>query len=244
MTIFIGWDIRRLSASRTHAVGSSTTSSATQVQAWADAQSRAPERPSFTNKLFTEYFHAAIYHRDRGDETEAAQLMLAARELLLEFEKYDPFKRDTQINLFQTEVALTQWGYLEYAEQAIDRSKKIIERYPSYPSFISIIATNMTLIGMHDLAIEYAEYAINVEKVTKPWPKAWYAKGRALYELGHLDESILVLNTAVEKQPGSEGAIYAHKILAHIYLKRGDPGDNELSIFHKRKGGEPITVQE
>jgi hypothetical protein len=244
ISIFIGWDIRRLSASRTDSIGFSTTSPTTQIQAWTDAQSRAPERPSFTNKLFTEYFHAAIYHRDHGDKTEASRLMLTARELLLEFEKYDPFKRDTQINLFQTDIALTQWGYVEYAEQAVDRSKKIIEGYPSHPSFISIIATNMTLIGMHDLAIQYAEYAINVESITKPWAKAWYAKGRALYELGRFDESIFALNTAVEKQPGSEGAIYAHKILAHIYLKRGDQGDDELSRFHKQKGDEPITVQE
>jgi tetratricopeptide (TPR) repeat protein len=102
----------------------------------------------------------------------------------------------------------------------------------------------MTLIGMQELAIEYAEYAISVESVTKPWAKAWYAKGRALYKLGRLDESIFALNTAVEKHPGSEGAIYAHKILGHIYLERGEPGDNELSRLHKQKGGEPITVQE
>ena len=99
----------------------------------------------------------------------------------------------------------------------------------------------MTLIGEHDLAIQYAEYAINVERITKPWAKAWYAKGRALYELGRLDESIFALNTAIEKQPGSEGAIYAHKILAHIYLERGEVGDDELSRFHNQKGGEEIT---
>ncbi len=167
--------------------------------------------------------------------------MLNARKLLLESEKYDPFKRDTQINLLQTDVALTQWGYLEYADQAVDRSKKIIEQYPAYPYFISMIATNMTLIGMHDLAIQYAEYAINVERVTMPRAKAWYAKGRALYELGRLDESIFALNTAIKKRPGSEGAIYAHKILAQIYLERGEPGDGDLYRFHKQKGNEPIT---
>ena len=244
ITVFIGWDIRRLSASRTHATAFSTTSPATKIQAWADAQSLAPERSSFTNKLFTEYFHAAINLRDQGNEIEASELMLTARELLLEFEKRDPFKRDTQINLFQTDIALTQWGFLEYAEQAIARSKKIIERYPSSPAIISIIATNMTSIGMHELALEYAEYVINVEGVTNPWPKAWYAKGRALYKLDRLDESIFALNTATEKKPGSEGAIYAHKTLAHIYFERGEPGDDELSRFHKQKGEEPITIQD
>jgi len=243
ITIFVGWDIRRLSASRIHTAGVSATSQVSQIQAWADAQSRAPEKPLFTNKLFTEYFHAAIYHHDLGDETEAIQLMLTARELLLDFEKYDPFKRDIQINLFQTEIALTQWGYHEYAQKAVDRSKDIIERYPSHPFFISMIATNMTLIGKHHLAIEYAERAIGSENITKPWAKAWYAKGRALYQLGQLEESIYALDTAIEKQPGSEGAIYAHKILAKIYLERGELGDDELSRFHKHKSEEPITVQ-
>lgn len=242
-SIFIGWDIRRLSASRINAIGFSATSPVTQIQALADAQSLAPERPSFTNKLFTEYFHTALYHRDHGDETEATTLMLTARELLLQSEEFDPFKRDTQINLFQTDVALAQWGHIEYTQQAVARAEKIIERYPSYPYFVSIIATNMTLIGMHELAIRYAEDAISVEGITKPWPKAWYAKGRALYELGRLDESISVLNTAVKKQPGSEGAIYAHKILAHIYLTRGEPGDEERSRFHTQKGDEPITQE-
>jgi len=244
ITLFVGWDIRRLSASRIHAAGFSATSPDSQVQAWADAQARAPERPSFTNKLFTEYFHAAVYHYDRGNETEAIQLMLTSRDLLLEFEKYDPFKRDAQINLFQAETALTQWGYHEYSEQAVDRSKKIIEQYASYPSFVSMIATNMNLIGRQDLAIEYAERAINTENITKPWPKAWYAKGRALYLLGQTEEAITILTIATEKQPETEGAIFAHKLLALIYAEEGPSKNSELSKFHKNKGDRPITIQE
>ena len=244
ITIFIGWDIRRLSASRIHAAGFSATTPVSQVQALADAQARAPERPLFTNKLFTEYFHAAIYHYDHGNETEAIQLMLTSRELLLNFEKYDPFKRDTQINLFQAEIALTQWGYYEYSEQAVERSKKIVQQYASYPSLISMIATNMTLIGMHDLAIEYAERAINTESITKPWAKAWYAKGRALYHLGQTEAAITILTTATTKNPGTEGSVFAHKLLAKIYGEEGQSKNSELSEFHKQKGDQTATVQD
>ena len=138
ITTFITWDLRRLSASQSHADAISKTSHADQIQAWSDAQSKAPERPSFTNGLFTEYFHAAIYLHDQGNQEEGLQLMLVARELLLEFEKYNPFKRDTQLNLLHTEIALFQWGYVEYAQQAVDRSRKFIESHPSNPSFFSI----------------------------------------------------------------------------------------------------------
>jgi len=244
ITIFVGWDMRRLSSSRTHAIGVSTTPQINRIQTWANAQSQAPERPSLTNALYIEYFRASIYHHDRGEEGEALRLMLLARKLLLDFEKHDPFKRDTQINLLQTEIALTQWGHLEYAQQAVDRSRKIITLFPSYPSFISMVATNMTLIGMHELAIEYADLAIDVENLTQPWSKAWYAKGRALYELGHIEEAIIALNTAVEKRPGAEGAIYAHKVLSQIYMERKKQGDEALYQFHNNQGQMKITVEE
>ncbi|SVC58957.1 uncharacterized protein METZ01_LOCUS311811, partial [marine metagenome] len=83
ITLFIRWDIRRLSSSWHHAEGFSQTSSFDQLQAWAKAQSQAPERPLFTNGLFTEYFHGAILLHSQGDEEDALKLMLTARDLLL-----------------------------------------------------------------------------------------------------------------------------------------------------------------
>ena len=243
-TVFITWDLRRLSASQSHAGRSYETSQSNQIQALANAQSQAPERPSFTNELFIEYFHASIYLYDQGNQTEGTQLMLTARELLLEFENHNPFKRDTQLNLLHTEVALIQWGYPEYTQPAVDRSRTIINLYPSYPSFVSMVATDMAVIGVNELAIEYADRAIEVEDVTQPWSKAWYAKGRALYQVGNTDEAIRILNTATEKRPGSEGAIFAHKLLAKIYTKKGESENSELIEFHNNKGNQPVTVAE
>ena len=65
----------------------------------------------------------------------------------------------------------------------------------------------MSSVGLHKLAIEYAEKAIATEEKTKPWSKAWYAKGRSLYELGQEEKAIFALTTATEKEPGTEGAI-------------------------------------
>jgi len=244
ITVFITWDLRRLSASQSHASASSNISQFDQIQGWAEAQSKSPERSSFTNGLFSEYFHGAIYLHDNEDHEEALQLMVAARELLLKFEKHDPFKRDTQLNLLHTEVALFQWGYKEYAQQAVDRSQRIAKLYPSYPLFFSIMATDMVLIGMNELAINYADRAIDVEDVTQPWSKAWYAKGRALYQLGQTEQAITILTTATKKQPGAEGAIFAHKLLAKIYQQEGPLKNSDLSEFHKQKGDETVTTVE
>lgn len=244
ITIFISWDIRRLSSSWHHAQGFSQISPFDQLEAWAKGQAQAPERPSFTTGLFTEYFHGAIYLQSQDDEEEAVTLMLTARELLLEFEKYDPFKRDTQFNLLQTEIALFNWGYPEYAQQAVERSTRIIKRYPSYPLLLSIMATDLAVIGVNELAIEYADRVIDVEDVTQPWSKAWYAKGRALYQLGQTEEAITTLTAATKTQPGAEGAVFAHKLLAKIYGEEGPSKNSSLSEFHKHKSDQSITIQE
>ena len=81
--------------------------------------------------------------------------------------------------------------------------------------------------------------AIATEERTKPWSKAWYAKGRSLYELGQEEEAILALTKATEKEPGTEGAILAHKILGGIYRERGD---HDLSELHNTLGKAEITV--
>ena len=103
------------------------------------------------------------------------------------------------------------------------------------------MATDMAVIGVNELAIEYADRAIDAEDVTQPWSKAWYAKGRALYQLGQTQEAITILTTATEKQPGAEGALLAHQFLALIYRARGN---QELSTLHAELGGGDITFGE
>ena len=119
------------------------------------------------------------------------------------------------------------------------RSQKLANIAPAYPTLLGTSATAMSSVGLHELALEYAEMAISTEEKTKPWSKAWYAKGRSLYELGQEEEAIFALTTATEKEPGTEGAILAHKILAGIYHERGD---HALSELHIKLGNADITV--
>ena len=225
LTIFIGWDIRRLSASVSLAGGHDDPVLETRAQVWADAQAQAPERESFTHALSEQYVLVAKQQRALGNEEEAMRLILTGRDLLLEYEKRDPF----------------EWGKLEYAQELADRSRKIVELYPSFPTLVGTAATAMTSVGLHEIAIEYADRVIAVEESTRPWSKAWYAKGRALYELGREDEGIAALTTATEKQPGAHGALLAHQVLAGIYRIRGE---TDLAEYHKEQGGAAITFEE
>ena len=166
---------------------------------------------------------------------------MIGREMLLEYESRDPFELDTQIGLSKTTSTLITWGYNEYAQELADRARRTADSHPAYPTIVGTSATALTSVGLHELAIEYADKAIAMEATTQPWSKAWYAKGRALYELGREEEAIQTLTTATEKQPGAEGALLAHQVLAQIYEARGN---NELFEYHKEKGGGKVTYLE
>jgi tetratricopeptide (TPR) repeat protein len=240
-TLFLSWDIRRLSASRALAVGHDDPNLNTRAQVWADAQAAAPERESFTFNLFEQYLSVARQQHDLGNEAEAIRLLNVGRDMLLEYEKRDPFELDTQIGLSKAASAFAEWGYLEYLQELVDRSIKLADNHPGYPTLVGTSATAMTSAGFHEKAIEYADQAIATEETTRPWAKAWYAKGRALYELGREEEAIEALITSTEKEPGAEGALLAHQVLAQIYKANGDM---DLYELHTELGKGDITVQE
>jgi O-antigen ligase len=154
---FVSWDVRRTSASLEWAAALTAPSDIERATGWFESQEKAPERPMFTNSLFIELFNAAIDQHSSGNDDNGLQLMHTARNLLLDFEQRDPFKRDNQINLFKTEITLSQWGQSEFEQTAIDRSRTIFKLYPAYPAMLNIIVADMTLIGRDDLAAEYAE---------------------------------------------------------------------------------------
>ena len=166
---------------------------------------------------------------------------MIGREMLLDYEKRDPLELDIQIGLSKTTSTLTEWGHFEYLDELTYRAQKLARIAPAYPTLLGTSATAMTSVGLHELAIEYAEKAIATEATTKPWPKAWYAKGRSLYEQGQHSEGIIALQTATQKEPGTEAALLSHKMLAEIYRKQGNL---QLSELHKELGDADITVDE
>ncbi len=241
ISVFVSWDIRRLSASRTLAVGWDAPTKLERAQVWDEIQSKAPERESFTFSLFEQYLKVAKEQFAGGNPEEALRLLTIGRNMLLEYERRDPFELDTQIGLSKTTSQLMTWGYNEYAQELADRAIKLAESNLTYPTILGTSATSLTSVGLHDLAIVYADMAIATEATTRPWAKAWYAKGRALYELGFEEEAIVNLTTSTEKEPGAEGALLAHQVLAQIYESRGE---FDLSEKHEELGGGKITTLE
>ena len=238
-SIFISWDIRRLSASLILSGGHNNSNLTVRAKAWDDAQAIAPERASITYKLFEAYLRTAREQYNLGNKNEAIRLLMAGRAMLLVYEQRDPLELDVQIGLSKTTSTLAEWGHHEYLDELTYRSQKLATIAPAYPTLLGTSATAMSSVGLHELAIEYAEMAISTEEKTKPWSKAWYAKGRSLYELGQEEEAVFALTTATEKEPGSEGAILSHKILGLIYHHRGD---HDLSKLHVNLGNADITV--
>jgi O-antigen ligase len=149
------WDLRRTSASL---AWSSAVSAATDIEratGLLEIQVDAPERHFFTHSLFIELFDAAFDEHSLENEDGAFELMHAARQLLLDYEKYDPYKRDVQINLFRTEILLSNWGQTGFTEQAVQRAERIFKLYPAYLSMLQIVADDMRFVGRDDLADEY-----------------------------------------------------------------------------------------
>ena len=239
ISVFISWDIRRLSASLILTKGHDHPNLTTRAQAWDDAQAVAPERSSITYTLFEAYLRTAKEQYNLGNVNEAMRLLMAGRDMLLVYEQRDPLELDIQIGLSKTTSTLAEWGHYEYLDELTYRAQKLASIAPAYPTLLGTSATAMASVGLHELAIDYAERAIATEEKTKPWSKAWYAKGRSLYELGQEEKAIFALTTATEKEPGTEGAILAHKALGEIYRERGNV---ELSELHSTRGNADITV--
>jgi tetratricopeptide (TPR) repeat protein len=239
ISVFINWDIRRLSASLILSREHDNPNLNIRAKAWEDAQAIAPERASITFKLFEAYLATAKEQYNLGNVNEAMRLLIAGRDMLLVYEQRDPLELDIQIGLSKTTSTLAEWGHEEFMDELTYRSQKLASIAPAFPTLLGTSATAMASVGLHEIAIEYAERAIATEEKTKPWSKAWYAKGRSLYALGKESEAIIALTTATEKEPGTEAAILSHKVLGEIYKERGNVA---LSEMHITLGNADITV--
>ena len=122
VAIFTTWDIRRLSASLTLASGHDSPSLNIRAKAWSDAQAIAPERESMTYALFEAYFSTAKEQYKLGNTNEAMRLLMAGRELLLEYERRDPLLLDAQIGLSKTASTLAEWGHNEYLNELMENN--------------------------------------------------------------------------------------------------------------------------
>ena len=227
--LFVGWDMRRLSASLDITFAPRQADGSVALSGLTEAQEAAPERRIFTMQLANLYFIGAQNAWDDNRADDARNLALNARELLVEYERQDPYERNTQFSLAKTSSTLVDWGFVEYTDEMRDRYLRLASLFRTYPSLVSTSATAMARVGDNAMAIELAERAIATEESTKPWAVAWYAKGVALINLGEFDQAIESLNTAIEKEPKSAAARLAHSALAFIYKQLGE---TELFELH------------
>lgn len=227
--LFVDWDMRRLSASLDITFAPRESDGSVALSGLINAQEAAPERRNNTMQLANLYFVGAQNAWDDNRIDDAQNLVLNARKLLVEYERQDPYERNTQLALAKTSSTLVDWGFVEYTDEMRDRYLKLAVLFRTYPSLVSTSATAMARVGDNAMATELAERAIATEGSTKPWAVAWYAKGAALINMGEFDLAIESLNIAIEKEPKSASARLAHLALAFIYKQRGE---TELFELH------------
>ena len=229
INLFFSWDIRRISASY-YLASVVTDSSSTQLDkavAWETAQEMAPERDSIIEPVFDAHVNVSLEQYSLGNIDIAINQMIYGRSLLLEYEKRDPYAIDIQIGLAKSATRLVEWGLTEYTDEMVYRYDKLARNFPGYPSLLGSAATALASVGLFEEAIIYADMAIETEKTTKPWSKAWYAKGASLASIGKINEGIEALNTATIKEPNDDGAILAHQTLSEIYAYLGEYDKSE-----------------
>lgn len=130
---------------------------------------------------------------------------------------------DTQTRMGQAESRLVALGRRDLVNVARDRYVSIADARPSYPSIQTDAAQGLLAVGYNTLGLEFADRAIGMETQGFPNPRAWWFRGVALENLGQLEIAATSYETATERAPGSQVAKDAHKRLAVVYGKLGDP---------------------
>lgn len=222
---FVGYDLRRISTIPTLASPEIRDSAASRRV----LESRAADIGSSMLRLSEKNFDRSQKLFDEGNFTDSYDEAIVAWELMLAAEEINQFKFETRFALAKIAITQVQRGDSSFTDQAIERYSALGRDFKAFPTILGTAATALASLGQYETAIELANEAIAVEPSTKPWSKAWYAKGISEYELGMQDEGIESLVTATEKEPTSVAAKSSHHALAHIYSQRGEIG---LADFH------------
>ena len=228
VSIFSAWDMRRIGATAVLADSSNLTSPDEAGQSYLEAHRRAPNRKRVVYTLYESYFTTSARVYADGRQELAHSLLLSARELWLDSEKRNPYELGAQLALAKIASTMVERGHFEFSSELLERYSRIAENNPGFPTLTGAAATAAASIGEYELAIEFANNAIETESRTHGWSKAWFARGISRFLLGFEDEGISDLIVATKKQPGTEGARLAHLALAKIYRDDGEPEQADL----------------
>ena len=229
IVIFVGWDIRRLSASVAIARVSQSEDPVLAGQQFLESNRRAPDRQQIAYRIYEVYVNEARAALADGQVEQAKFLMMKARDVWLPLEARNPYELGAQLALAKIALTLVSWGYVEFTDETRSRYEKIARLNPGMPSLVETASTALASIGDYEMAISLADQVIATEDQTHGWSNAWYVKGTSRFLLGYQEEGIADLLVATEKQPGSLGAKNAHSTLAKIYRDRGE---TESAEFH------------
>ena len=213
-----GFDMRRVSVIRSLGTGQTVWSSKQQEI----LESKASDFGSVMFDLSEAHFVASQRMYEEGDLEGSYAEAIEARDLLLRVEDINQHDLNTQLALAKVASTQVERGDSAFRTEMADRYRRIATNYPAFPTLVATAATAMANAGEHQLAIDLADQAIKTEPVTKPWAKAWYAKGISEYLVGSQERGIDSLLTATVKEPGSATSELAHGVLAQIYSERGD----------------------
>ena len=228
VSIFSAWDMRRIGATAVLADSSNLTSPDEAGQSYLEAHRRAPNRKRVVYTLYESYFTTSARVYADGRQELAHSLLLSARELWLDSEKRNPYELGAQLALAKIASTMVERDHFEFSSELLERYSRIAENNPGFPTLTGAAATAAASIGEYELAIEFANNAIETESRTHGWSKAWFARGISRFLLGFEDEGISDLIVATKKQPGTEGARLAHLALAKIYRDDGEPEQADL----------------
>jgi O-antigen ligase len=230
---FVGFDLRRVSAIPT--ITSISSREGIESHQSDILRTRAADIGDTLLKVSESHFIRSQKSYDSGDLERAYDEAIEAWELMLLIESVNPYQATTQLALAKIALTQVERGDESFAIQAKDRYLQLAIDFRGYPTLVGTAATAMASLGEYNEAIRLANRAIGTESTTKPWAKAWYAKGISEYFLGDVSLGLKSLITATNKEPGSSTSKLAHKALSNIYEERGD---EENAQFHATRSAE------
>jgi O-antigen ligase/tetratricopeptide (TPR) repeat protein len=164
------------------------------------------------------------------DPAQALSLLGEAYETFVAYENRDPYAFTTQLRIGLVEAELVSRGDPFRLDDLIERSVRLSEVMPSYPSMLAIAADRVLIGSKLEIGLEMADRAISMETDAHPQILAWLLRGNALGDSGELNGALESFKTALDREPEGQLAPRIHTNMALVYDAIGNP---TLAIQHR-----------
>ena len=239
----VHWDLKRIYASRLAAASMKMTDSYDKFHTMKKATELAPLHEKIIRSHAQSISLRAELESEKFNNEEAILWAEMSKSVLEKYENIDPYEWDIQLALAVVVNSLWDLGATEYADEIKQRNLYISNQYPAFPLISSLSSIALAKTGniyeaeiLADKVIEIEQkisFDVLPEKEKEPFSQAWYAKGFIMLKLGYINDSIVAMNTAIEKSPLSESAGHSHYFLSKIY--EDEFNDIEKANFHSEE---------